>query len=77
MNIHQGRVLGNGEGGGSRDICILQIHSETYECLFFRQNGGDGFHQARDNLIPQPFHIRLWITQKKPLESIFWEKELV
>ena len=33
-------------------------------CLFFRQNGENGLHQAEDNLIPQWFNIRLWINRK-------------
>ena len=56
-------------------------------CLLFRQNGGDGFHQAKNNLIPQRFNIHVWISQKNPfrtkvfrgrpledlLEKGFWE----
>jgi hypothetical protein len=30
----------------------LQIYSMTYVCPFFRQNGGNGLHQAEENLIP-------------------------
>jgi len=31
----------------------LQIHFNTYACLFFGQSGGDGFIQAIDDLTPQ------------------------
>jgi len=26
-------------------------------CPFFRQNGGEGFYQEKENLIPQVFNI--------------------
>jgi c-di-GMP-binding flagellar brake protein YcgR len=42
-------------------------------CLFFGQNGGDGFIQATDELIPHLFNIHLWISQtfleKSSMES--------
>jgi hypothetical protein len=34
----------------------LQVSSATYECLFFRQNGGDSLHQVKGNVIPQRFN---------------------
>ncbi len=36
-----------------KEYLDLRIYSETYECLFFRQNGGDGLIQRTDDLIPQ------------------------
>ena len=39
----------------------LLVHSETYVCLFFRQNGGDSLLQEEENPNPQLFHIGLWI----------------
>jgi hypothetical protein len=37
-------------------------------CLFFRQNGGDGFLQEKERLIPQQFNIFLWISGR-PLRN--------
>lgn len=44
-----------------RNIYILQVHSGTYECLFFGQNGGDSLLQGRESSIPHLFNIHLWI----------------
>jgi hypothetical protein len=41
-------------------------------CLFFGQNGGDGFLQEEQSRIPQLFHIFLWIGRKSFDNYLFW-----
>jgi len=48
----------------------MSFFKEIYECLFFRQYGGEGFQKVKHNLIPQRFNIYLWTSQK------FSEKDL-
>jgi hypothetical protein len=43
-------------------LCIFQLILRGYICPFFRQNGGEGFYEGKENLIPQLFNNLLWIV---------------
>jgi hypothetical protein len=53
-----------------RNIYILEIHSGSYLCLFFGQNGADGLAQGTDDLTPQRFNTPVWISQKRPFKTM-------
>jgi hypothetical protein len=41
-------------------------------CLFFRQNGGEGFPQEQENLIPQVSKHHLWINREEILKGNYF-----
>jgi hypothetical protein len=40
----------------SMNFLNLSIDFKTCKCLFFRQNGGEGFIKGKENPIPQVFN---------------------
>jgi hypothetical protein len=52
----------------SMNFLNLSIYLKSYTCPFFRQNGGEGFYEEEDNLIPQLINIKCGLRMNNLLK---------